>query len=111
MSQHFLLSSKDIDFSFEFDIEFSFNSWHLVAKEINYKNEKEQQLIDIGCLPMDGNSYENSTKFPYLVIDENGEVNSLHKSAIPNSQYKKEIVFNKTKKKWEYVSNSSNEMQ
>ena len=38
--------SKDIDFSFEFDIEFSFNSWHLVAKEINYKNEKEQQLIN-----------------------------------------------------------------
>ena len=33
------VSSKDIDFSFQFDIEFSFNSWHLVAKEINYKNE------------------------------------------------------------------------
>ena len=40
------VSSKDIDFSFDFDIEFSFNSWHLVAKEINYKNEKEQQLIN-----------------------------------------------------------------
>ena len=40
------VSSKDTDFSFDFDIEFSFNSWHLVAKEINYKNEKEQQLIN-----------------------------------------------------------------
>lgn len=40
------VSSKDIDFSFEFDIEFSFNSWHLVAKEINYKNKKEQQFIN-----------------------------------------------------------------
>lgn len=77
------------------------------------KNNKEnyEHLINTGCLPTDGNSWENSIKFPFLVIDENAEISPLHKSVIPHCQYNKEIVFNKTKNKWEYVSNSSQNIQ
>lgn len=61
------VSSKDTDFSFEFDIEFSFNSWHLVAKEINYKNEKEQQLIN-------SNFKSFSSEFKNLYLNEKLEI-------------------------------------
>lgn len=61
------VSSKDIDFSFDFDIEFSFNSWHLVAKEINYKNEKEQQLIN-------SNFKSFSSEFKNLYLNEKLEI-------------------------------------
>lgn len=88
----------------------------LLDKNVNIdfsfcKNTKANYnyLLKIGCSQLDGNP--NVVNFPYLIIDENGDIQPLHKSVIPHCQYNKEIVFNKKKNKWEYALNSSQNMQ
>ena len=87
----------------EADIDFDISYCKNILENFN-------QLLKYGNLAYKNQTFKDFKNFPYLVLDENEFIESLDESAI-GYQYKKEIVFNKTKKKWEYVSNSSQNMQ
>lgn len=72
--------------------------------------ENFNQLLEYGSLAYKNQTFKDFKDFQYLILDENEFVDALDESAV-GYQYKKEIIFNKTKKKWEYVSNSSQNMQ
>ncbi len=72
--------------------------------------ENFNQLLEYGSLAYKNQTFKDFKDFPYLILDKNEFIDSLDGSAI-GYQYNKEIVFNKTKNKWEYVLNSSQNMQ
>ena len=71
--------------------------------------ENFNQLLEYGDLAYSNLKYEDFKGFDYLILDENEFIEVLDISSI-GKQYTKEIVFNKTKNRWEYVLNSSQNM-